>query len=113
MIKNKIILTTSLISLLGGYFVYDYISRFYTNYSIIAVVFVMALSLSIFSFSLEGKRFWSFFGDVKREFRKIYFPKIGEVMEGLGVVFLFCSVSMSLIWFLDGVFLNLYTSLMN
>lgn len=112
MIKNKIILTTSLISLFGGYFVYDYISRFHANYSIIAVLFIILISMGIFSFSLEGKRFWNFFSEVKLEFKKIYFPNIKEVMQGLGVVFVFCSVSMTLIWFLDGIFLNIYNSLM-
>tara|TARA_Y100001960_G_scaffold334141_1_gene445767 strand:- start:61237 stop:61578 length:342 start_codon:yes stop_codon:yes gene_type:complete len=113
MLKNKIILGTSLISLFGGYFIYDYTARFHSNYAIMAVIAVMAIALSIFSFSNEGKRFWNFFGDVKKEFKKIYFPKLPEVIEGLAVVFVFCAVAMSVIWFLDGVFLNLYNSLMN
>ena len=72
MLKNKIILGTSLISLFGGYFIYDYTARFHSNYAIMAVIAVMAIALSIFSFSNEGKRFWNFFGDVKKEFKKMF-----------------------------------------
>lgn len=112
MVKDKILLTTSLLSLFAGYFVYDYVLKVFPDYSIISVVFTLLISLGIFSTSSKGKSFWSFFGETKKEFKKIYFPAFKEVLEGFVVVLIFCSVAMAIIWALDGVFLNLYNSLM-
>lgn len=112
MLKDKILLTTSTLSLVGGYFVYDHILRTAPDYSILTMVFVLLFSMGIFSFSNKGKGFWSFLGETKKEFSKIYFPAFNEVMQGFVVVMIFCSVAMAIIWFLDGVFLNIYNSLM-
>lgn len=112
MLKDKIINGLSFLILLSGYFVYEQVQRLAPSYSIIAMVGILMVSLGFFSFSSDGKRFWNFFKDVKLEFKKIHFPKLPEVVNGLLVVFLFCSVSMFVIWFFDGIFLNIYNSLM-
>lgn len=112
MVKDKVLLTTSVLSLFAGYFAYDYVLKVAPDYSIISIVFTLLVSLGIFSLSEKGKSFWSFFGDTKKEFSKIFFPDGKEVFEGFIVVLIFCSVAMALIWFLDGVFLNIYNSLM-
>lgn len=112
MLKDKIINTASLITLLSGYFVYDAVQEINANYSILAMIGMLVVSLGVFSLSQDGKNFWGFFKDVKVEFRKIHFPKFPEVVNGLIVVFVFCAVSMALLWFLDGIFLNIYNMLM-
>ncbi len=112
MVKDRILLTTSVLSLFAGYFVYDYILKVSPDYSIISIVFTFLISLGVFSLSNKGKSFWSFFGETRKEFSKIYFPAFKEVMEGFVVVLVFCSVAMAIIWLLDGVFLNIYNSLM-
>lgn len=112
MIKDKILLSTSVLSLIGGYFVYDYIFKTMPDYSIISIALTFLLSIGLFSLSNKGQSFWKFLGNTKQEFGKIYFPESKEVFEGFGVVIIFCCVSMAIIWFLDGIFLNIYNSLM-
>jgi preprotein translocase subunit SecE len=112
LIKDKIINGISFITLLSGYFVYDQVQSINPNYSILAMIAILLVSLGIFSFSTNGKDFWNFFKDVKSEFGKIHFPQFPEVVNGLGVVFIFCAISMAVIWFLDGIFLNAYNMLM-
>lgn len=108
MIKDKIFMSLAIINLFTGYFVYDYINRINSNYDLISLIGILAFSLLIFSFSTKGKSFWLFLGDIKKEFSKIYFPKMNEVLNGLKVVFLFVTSFMILIWLLDSMFLKLY-----
>lgn len=112
MIKDKISIGASITTLIGGYFAYDYMTRMNPNYALVTMIFIMLISLGIFSLSTQGKSFWNFFGDVKKEFGKIYFPKFKEVLNGLFVVFIFCSFFMTLIAGMDHMFLHLYNSLM-
>lgn len=112
MLKDKIVNGLSIATLLSGYFVYEKIQSIDPNYSLIAMIGMIMISLMVFSLSKDGKRFWGFFKDVKVEFKKIHFPKFPEVVNGFFVVIVFCSVAMALIWFLDGVFLNIYNLLM-
>lgn len=112
MIKDKISMSLSILSLLGGYFAYEYMIKINQNYALITIILIMAISLGIFSISSQGKQFWSFFAGVKSEFGKIYFPRVKEVMNGLVVVIIFCAFFMTLIAGMDSVFLNLYNSLM-
>lgn len=108
MIKDKVFMGLAIINLFTGYFVYDYISRINPNYEVISLMGILAFSLVIFSFSTKGKSFWLFLGDIKREFAKIYFPKMNEVLNGLKVVFIFVISFMIIIWLLDSMFLKLY-----
>ena len=112
MIKDKISITMSILTLLGGYFAYEYMTKVNQSYALITIILIMAVALGIFSISTKGKSFWLFFSDVKSEFTKIYFPKFKEVLNGLFVVFIFCAFFMTLIAGMDSVFLNLYNSLM-
>lgn len=112
MTKDKISISTSILTLVGGYFAYEHMVTINQNYALITLIVILGISLGIFSISTQGKSFWSFFADVKKEFGKIYFPKFKEVLNGLFVVFIFCAFFMSLIAGMDSVFLNLYNSLM-
>ena len=112
MIKNKVYNSISGLILASGYFVYDYVLNVNANYSIIAMLLILSISLGVFSLSDQGKTFWLFFKGVKAEFGKIFFPKSNEILNGLFVVLLFSLVLMVIIGAMDHVFLNLYNSLM-
>ena len=110
--KKDIFLPLSIASLVGGYFLHNFAQNINDLYGILSMVATALVFLSLFSFSTKGRQFWSFFKEVKEDSKKIYFPKLKETFEGLGVVVLFCSISLLIIWFYDGIFATLYHTLM-
>lgn len=111
MIKNRLIIGLSILTLIGGYFIYNHMIQFNQNYALVTIISILVLATGIFSLSDEGRKFWNFFKDVKQEFKKIYFPKGKEVLNGLIVVFVFCVFFLILIGVMDTFFLKLYNSL--
>lgn len=106
--NKNIFAPLSIASIIGGYFLNQYLMNINPLYATISLIFTVVVAFGLFYLSPQGKKFINFFNGVKQESKKIFYPNLSEVMNGFGVVLIFCTTFLVLIWLMDSVFMKLY-----